>query len=198
MSKKAYHHGNLREALLAAALEILSRDGIDNLSLRKVAQQAGVSATAPYSHFRDKGELLAVLATQGFNKLIESMEREVSSVGAATSRGGLVGLARGYVDFATRHPALFQLMFGSGLGSLMEVPELAQASARAFALMEAEVTVQMERAGTPEKIPIAVAGAWSLVHGLSTLVNDGRVEAVDCGVADNKVLIEQVCGLLSF
>lgn len=198
MSKTTYHHGNLREALLAAALEILSRDGIDNLSLRKVAQQAGVSATAPYSHFRDKSELLAVLAAQGFEHLADSMEREVAGADDAASRGGLVALARGYVDFATRHPARFQLMFGSRLGDLLEFPELAEASARAFALMETAVTARMEQTGTPERTSIAVAGAWSLVHGLSTLVNDGRIAANDCGVADNKELIEQVCGLLSF
>ena len=198
MSKKTYHHGNLRQALLAAALEILSRDGIDNLSLRKVAQQAGVSATAPYSHFRDKSELLAVLAAQGFDQLADSMEREVAGDDDAASGGGLVGLARGYVDFATHRPALFQLMFGSGVGDLLELPELAQASARAFALIETAVAARMEQAGTPQRTPIAVAGAWSLVHGLSTLVNDGRIAANDCGVAENKVLIEQVCDLLSF
>jgi AcrR family transcriptional regulator len=198
MSKKAYHHGNLREALLVAARDILVDSGIEGLSLRKVARQAGVSATAMYSHFRDKRELLAVLATQGFEELAAGMEGEAAANGRVPPRDGLLGLARGYVQFATDNPALFQLMFGPGLGELLEFPQLAEASARAYHLMEIDVSRRMEEAGTPEQTRVAVAGAWSLVHGLSTLLNDGRVVAGDCGVPDNKALIEQVCGLLRF
>ena len=193
MSKKTYHHGNLREALLTAAEKILLSGGVQGLSLRKVAQQAGVSATAPYSHFRDKRELLAVLATQGFDKLAATMEGELDRDDPGS---GLVGLARGYVDFATRYPALFQLMFGPDLGDLLDFPELARAGTRAFSLMEREVADRMQQAGTPHKTPTAVAAAWSIVHGLSTLLNDGRVTAGECGEADSAALIESVCGFL--
>ena len=195
MNKKAYHHGNLREALLSAAQDLLLSGGVHSLSLRKVAQQAGVSATAPYSHFRDKRELLAVLATQGFEQLAATMEGELARSDGATG-SDLVGLARGYVDFATRYPALFQLMFGPELGDLLEFPELARASTRAFSLMERAVADRMAQAGTPQKTATAVAAAWSIVHGLSILLNDGRVAAGECGVADDGALIESVCGFL--
>lgn len=195
MNKRAYHHGNLREALLNAARDILANGGVEKLSLRQVAQMAGVSATAPYSHFRDKRELLAVLATRGFEELAAGMESEVASTEGVRTDGGLVGLARGYVQFATRNPALFQIMFGPALADLLEFPQLAEASARAYTLMELDVTRRMEEAGTSEQTPVAVAAAWSLVHGLSTLLNDGRIVARDCGVDDNTALVEQVCGM---
>lgn len=198
MTKKTYHHGNLREALVRAAGAILSTAGVEGLSLRQVAQKAGVSATAPYSHFRDKRELLAVLMTQGFEDLAACMEQEVASAQESGVRDGLVALARGYVRFATDNPALFQLMFGRGLVDLMEFPQLAEASARAYTLMERDVTRRMQALGTPEQTAIAVAAAWSLVHGLSTLLNDGRVVADDCGVADVEALVEGVCALLQF
>ncbi len=198
MAKKTYHHGNLREALLLAARDLLATAGVEGLSLRQVAQKAGVSATAPYSHFRDKRELLAVLMTEGFEELAAGMEREVTTARTSGVRDGLVALARGYVRFATDNPALFQLMFGPGLGDLMEFPELAEASARAYTLMERDVTRRMEAAGTPEQTPVAVAAAWSLVHGLSTLLNDGRVVVDDCGVPDIGALVEGVCALLEF
>lgn len=196
MRKKSYHHGNLREALLVAARDILVDTGIDGLSLRKVASQAGVSATAMYSHFRDKRELLAVLATEGFEELAATMEAEVA--GRPAPQDNLMGLAGGYVQFATSNPALFNLMFGPSLGELLEFPELAEASTRAYELMATAVAGRMEATGTPEQTKVAVAGAWALVHGLSTLLNDGRVVASDCEVADNRALIEQVCGLLRF
>jgi AcrR family transcriptional regulator len=198
MARKTYHHGNLREALLDAARDILSDDGVEGLSVRKVAQRAGVSATAPYSHFRDKRELLAVLVTRGFEELAGCMEREVDAARDMAGGDDLIALARGYVAFATANPSLFQLMFGPGLGDLMDFPELAAASARAYGLMEGDVARRMEQAGTPERTSIAVAGAWSLVHGLSTLLNDGRVVAGECGLADNAALVEGVCGLLRF
>lgn len=198
MGKKAYHHGNLRAALLEAARVTLAEAGIEALSLRKVASRAGVSATALYSHFQDKRELLAMLAAQGFEELAAAMEREQSAAANTQDSGGLVALARGYVHFATHNPALFQLMFGPGLSSMLEVPALAEASARAYGLMQEAVAARMKSRGTPEQTPVAVAGAWALVHGLSALLNDGRLAVDTLGVPDNAALTEQVCGLLDF
>ncbi len=198
MGKKSYHHGNLREALLDAAGSTLADQGIEGLSLRKVAQKAGVSATALYSHFRDKRELLAMLATQGFEELAAEMEREVSRVEKEQVSGGLVALARGYVQFATRNPALFQLMFGPALSDMLDAPELEKASTRAYTLMEADVARRMEELGIPEQTPVAVAGAWALVHGLSSLLNDDRINVAELGLRDNSALTEQVCRLLNF
>ena len=123
MTKAAYHHGNLHEALLEAARALLAESGVEGLSLRKVAKAAGVSATAPYSHFRDKQALLAELAAEGFDELADSMESQAASAGDDT-RQRLAGLARGYVAFATQNPALFQLMFGPAVSGLLDFPAL--------------------------------------------------------------------------
>ena len=85
MGKKAYHHGNLREALVAAARDILDTRGVEGLSLRKVAQQTGVSPTALYSHFQDKRELLAMLAIEGFESLTARMEQEAMQNSSPTA-----------------------------------------------------------------------------------------------------------------
>lgn len=198
MGRQSYHHGNLREALLDAARETLAIEGIEALSLRRVADRAGVSATALYSHFRDKRELLAMLAAQGFDELATVMEREDAGSTQTDSPGGLVALARGYVQFATGNPALFQLMFGPVLSDMMATPELAQASARAYTLMQDDVARRMAELGTPEQTAVAVAGAWSLVHGLSSLLNDGLIVLDSLDVSDNAALTEQVCSLLDF
>lgn len=198
MGKKAYHHGNLREVLLDAAREAITSAGVEGLSLRKVAQQAGVSATALYSHFRDKRELLAMLATQGFEELAVEMEREVASAARGETAGGLVALARGYVRFATQNPALFQLMFGPAFSDMVEEPQLQEAGARAYSLLQADVARRMEQLGIPEQTPVASAGAWALVHGLASLLNDSRITADMLGMPDNAALTEQVCALLDF
>jgi AcrR family transcriptional regulator len=108
----SYHHGNLREALIAAAIHILESEGLKSLSLRRIARDAGVSQAAPYGHFKDKSELLMVVINEGHAIFAERMRRE-----AAGSKGPayIAGLGRGYIYFALEHPALFELMFSGNL-----------------------------------------------------------------------------------
>ena len=195
MPKAGYHHGNLHEALLLAARQLLAEAGADELSLRKVARLAGVSATAPYSHFRDKRALLAGLATEGFDELADTMERHGALAGGG-SRERLIGLAQGNVAFATENPALFQLMFGPAVSGLLEAPALVAAGTRAYQLMETAVTEQLQAANAPQQIPVAAAAAWSLVHGLATLLKDGRLEAGRHGLPEQNALVEALCRLL--
>lgn len=197
MSKKAYHHGNLRDALIGAAQNILATSGVEGLSLRKVAQHAGVSATAPYGHFKDKRELLAVLATQGFEGLLESMAQEAATLTGKTGYS-LTGLARGYIKFSTQNTALFQLMFGTEIGELEDFPTLAAAGSKCYSMMADSVATQIQATGSPSDTSVAATAAWSLVHGLSTLINDGRVSADSCGVNSNEEMVERVCRMLSF
>lgn len=197
MAKTAYHHGNLREALLLAAREALAQAGVDGLSLRRVARLAGVSATAPYSHFRDKQALLSELAAEGFAELADTMSLAVAEQDVS-SGDRLIGLAQGYVSFATRNPALFQLMFGPAVGELPQSPALVAAGTRAYQLMEHAVAERMAEAGTPAQTPVAAAGAWSLVHGLATLLNDGRLRAGAGDLPGQQQLVEAICRLLHF
>ena len=196
MSKKSYHHGNLREALVDAALEILATDGVDGVSLRKVALKAEVSATALYTHFRDKRELLAVMAAQGFEGLSMAMLEQSKGIEDTAER--LLALARGYVFFAIENASLFQLMFGKQLTNLSEFPVLAEASANSYAMMTNAVAEQMKDGKGEPRAQIGAAAAWSMMHGLATLINDGKITPESSGVDSIDDLIQQVARVLIY
>src|SRR5512147_2546442 len=105
--KRPYHHGALREALLGQAFRDLEADGLESLSLRRLAETTGVSKTAPYRHFADKRELLVTIAAEGFRLLAERLEA-VPSEGNALE--GIRALCRAYIEFARERPVLYKLM----------------------------------------------------------------------------------------
>lgn len=199
MHKGKYHHGNLREALIDTAKLILAAQGVQGLSLRKVAQQTGVSATALYSHFKDKRELLAVLATLGFEQLSAYMEAEARKQDTSNSgESSLAGFARGYVVFSTNNAALFQLMFGREVGDPLDFPALVEAGDKTYSIMADCVALQLKQNNSTTSPTIAATAAWSMVHGLSTLINDKRVSANSCGVDSVEEMVRQVCQSLDF
>jgi AcrR family transcriptional regulator len=155
-SRRPYHHGDLRRAILTAALDVISADGPSALSLRDLARRAGVSHAAPAHHFKDRTGLLTAIAAEGFGLLATAL-REASDLKEAGVR---------YVRFAREHPAHFQVMFAPGL---LRAEDLELATARALAgdaLREAVSGVR------PEGIDPRLAGvaAWSLAHGFATLL----------------------------
>src|SRR6201998_3493467 len=109
--KRSYHHGNLRQALLDAGVALIGEVGPKGFTIREVARRAGVSHNAPYRHFRDKDELLAVLAAEGFELLTASMTRSAAGGRDVLDRFRLSG--RGYVEFALDWRQHFQVMFDS-------------------------------------------------------------------------------------
>jgi AcrR family transcriptional regulator len=151
---RRYHHGNLREALIEAALELLAERGKRALSLREVARRAGVSNAAPYRHFTDRAELLCALAEHGFAEL----ERELSSAG-----GALDALARDYVRFAHAQPARFRLMF-----------EREHASAAMARLAREPFVRALEQHAAPRSAGLV---AWAAVHGIATLGSERWLES---------------------
>jgi AcrR family transcriptional regulator len=188
-----YHHGALRQALLDKAESILDRDGIEALTLRAAAREAGVSHAAPAHHFGDLTGLLTALASTGFLRFRHHLQTEID--GASSTPGGrLIGLGRGYVGFARAHPGLFRLMFRSERLDWSS-PILSQAGAAAFALL---ARIDLEAGEQPLAMgPTGLSPAmtrWSLVHGLSTLLVDGRlsgfVEMTEG--ADIETIIDQV------
>src|ERR1700756_5122098 len=104
---KRYHHGDLRRALLNAADAVLERSGPSALSLRAVAREAGVSPAAPYHHFKDKDDLIAAVASEGFAQLHSAIEQAWRDAPEGASKRGTLGLA--YIEFASRHPALYRI-----------------------------------------------------------------------------------------
>jgi AcrR family transcriptional regulator len=173
-AKRAYHHGNLREGLIAAALQIIGKQGAKGLTLRRVARVLGVSQTAPYRHFRSKEALLAAIAAEGFRALGKVLEAGMQAAGSnPIDRFRAIGLA--YLRFGIEHPAHFGIMY-SPRSEEFTVGDVADAGRAAFALTrEAIERCQREtHAPAGDSSQIAVA-AWSLVHGLVTLHHNGQL-----------------------
>jgi AcrR family transcriptional regulator len=159
--EKTYHHGDLRAALVAAALDLLEAGGEAALSLRAAARACGVSAMAPYRHFASKEDLLEAVAARGFEDLAVALE---AADAAAAGHEALAAQGAAYVAFARRRPALFRLMFMR--------PCRTPGPSRAYGIL-ARRAAALAGPGMPaEDLTLA---AWSLVHGLAALILDGRV-----------------------
>ncbi len=166
----AYHHGNLRAALLAAAHAALAEGSYESLSMRELARAAGVSANAPYRHFESKQALLAAVAAQGFDELSARFDR-VTGVDAVDRLNRMSDV---YTGFAVEHPALYRVMFGSAKRALMGDPELHRAARASFGRLVAAV-IAARGSGDPESADTLreAVGMWSIVHGHAMLAIDG-------------------------
>lgn len=163
-SKTAYHHGDLREALLAQGLRLIEARDAATLSLREVARAAGVSATAVYRHFPDKRALMAALAEEGLARLYEAQ----AAAAAAAPDNPLEATGRAYVRFALANPALFRVTFASPGGSPHD--PLDDAAGRLLHENALALT-----GGSAAQAKLLAVQAWSLVHGLAMLMLDGRL-----------------------
>src|SRR3982075_157322 len=161
MSPKAtYHHGDLRAALLRAAIELLEESGETALSLRAVARRAGVSPAAPYRHYADREALVSAVAAVGYRELAE---RLAAAHPAPSTPEQLASVATAYVQFALERPALVRIMFGEACepGQDERVPPTAAVSAYVRSIAQRTF---------PEADAEALATAiWALVHGLAFL-----------------------------
>lgn len=192
--KFKYHHGNLREALLAAALDILATDGIDGLSLRSLARATGVTQAAPYSHFRDKDELLAAVAETGFQRLALSMAE--AATGAKGVQDKIEKLACAYARFAVDNKPLFGIMFGRELADLKRFPTLAMTAGKSYALISAALAQRTQAQGSDDARFLTVA-VWSLCHGLTTLIVEGKMTPEQIGAPDLDALVKRSIGTLA-
>ncbi|WP_230534454.1 TetR/AcrR family transcriptional regulator [Microvirga roseola] len=164
-TNKPFHHGDLRHALIEATAELIERDGPAAVSLREAARITGVSHNAPYRHFPTREALLAAVAAHGFRQLRLAFE----AAAAATPENRMLALGQGYLRFASAHPGLFRLMFGSGLDRQSH-PELERAAQKAFGVLQRAAL----DGGSPSPRDAAL-GAWALVHGLSHLIVDNQL-----------------------
>lgn len=194
----AYQHGDLRRALIQAGLKLLADSGVDGLSLRGAAELAGVSHAAPYRHFRDKDQLVAAVAEEGFRMLTSHMREQIASRGGdVLSR--LRAAADGYVAFAVAHPATFRTIFGGAVcGEDERLPQgLRQAGEEAYRVLRDLIGEGIERgrlrAEDPEELALA---AWSTVHGLGMLIIEGQVPGVRGDPGRRRALTETVVRLL--
>jgi AcrR family transcriptional regulator len=169
----AYHHGDLRQALIDAAEAILLEQGAQAFTLRECARRAGVSHAAPAHHFGDTRGLLTALAAAGFDRMADLMEKHhAKSRGNASARLTAVGQA--YIDFAVRHRAHFQLMFSHDRLNADDA-SLQRAGGRTGQMLsQALIEVMTERGLPPDDLPQRMLLAWSAVHGFATLVLEGQ------------------------
>jgi len=171
----SYHHGNLSRALVEAALRLVETQGAEALTLRGAARLAGVSQAAPYRHFSDKDALLAAVAEEGFRHMTQAM-RQASAQHEGDPLGRFRALGQAYLEFATKHPAHYRVMFGRAPASRGAYPALEAASGETFGLLVESIRDGQRsgivRPGNPEELALAT---WSASHGLSSLAVDGQL-----------------------
>jgi AcrR family transcriptional regulator len=171
---RPYHHGNLRQALLQAAERALETSGAQELSLRELAREVGVSHAAPRRHFPDKQALLDALALNGFEQLGATLAAAVDDAGRDFD-ARMLSLARAYTGYATAHPALIELMFAAKHRA-GGPPELTEAGERAFAPALTAVAAGQAAGvvvpGDPERVALI---AFAALQGLVALANTGML-----------------------
>lgn len=196
MNEKQYHHGDLKASLIKAAHLVLVRDGISGLSLRGIAAEVGVSHMAPYSHFKNKNELIKSIIESGFQQMENAMldcQKELAP--SSPDLAGELILAYGvsYIEFALANPQLYRLMIGDGnlsqtikshnknekqtttqvTSDLAPDKQYAKRINRPFDLLRDAFAM---RVNDPHLARMQALGAWSMVHGLSALLTEGSMQ----------------------
>jgi len=174
---RGYHHGNLKEALIRAALELIAKKGPAGFTFAEAARFAGVSPAAPYRHFRDRDELLADVARRGFEAFANALEKAWNG-GAPEPFAAFERLGKAYLEFARAEPAYYSAMFEAGVPHDIS-PELAAAGDRAFAVIRTASEMLIARVPLPQRPPALMVAlhVWSLSHGIASLFargDDGR------------------------
>ena len=166
--KSTYHHGKLPERLMELAVASIAASGTEALSLRALAREAGVSATAPYRHFPSKRCLLAGIATRGFNELSETIAQQLATRDNIEDR--FIAMGQGYIDFAVRNPVPYQLMFGSVLADFSDYAMLQNAAEDSYAQLLDELS-KLIKARKLSLTTVELGGVvWSGVHGMASLM----------------------------
>ncbi|WP_448044626.1 TetR/AcrR family transcriptional regulator [Bradyrhizobium liaoningense] len=174
-----YHHGALREALLQAAERVLERDGLAGLTLRAVAREAGVSHAAPTHHFGDLTGLLSELAAIGFRQFNAAMASACDA--ATTPLERALARPKAYIAYAQAHPGMYGIMFRTERLDYSR-PSLREAAEASFAGLANAIGMMRQEQISEDALTLnqgaAIARAWSLVHGFTMLLLDGRLEDI--------------------
>lgn len=172
-SRRGYHHGNLREALIAAALDLIAQKGPAGFTFAEAARAAGVSPAAPYRHYRDRDALMADVAQRGFD-LFEQKLRAAWGEGKPNPMTAFERVGRAYLAFAHSEPAYYSAMFESGL-SFTAFPELKLSGERAFEILRSSCAAIIETMPQSKRPPVMMVALhiWSLAHGIASLFARG-------------------------
>lgn len=174
--EKTYHHGQLREALLNAAHEILDAQGAAALSLREIARHAGVSHAAPYHHFPDKQHLLQAVAERCLVQFNEA--QEAAAAGQPTAAQAILAIGEAYVAYAAARPHAFQLIFDPATCTPGQPSPLTPIIEHSHDQLRALVIRAIQEGGLPDRpVPDLTDALWATVHGLADLVILGHLPA---------------------
>jgi AcrR family transcriptional regulator len=179
-----YHHGDLRNALIDASLATLREEGTAGLQLRAIARRVGVSQAAPYRHFSGREDLLATVATVGFERL-RAFARAAADETGGDPMERMRALSTAYVRFAAKEPQLFRLMFGTEVPDKSGHADLLEAAQSMFELI-ADAVAEAQAAGSVrvgDPLTMALL-AWSTMHGLAQLLIDGQLLLAGLGLED--------------
>ncbi|WP_050525588.1 TetR/AcrR family transcriptional regulator [Pseudorhodobacter aquimaris] len=173
MSKRGYHHGNLRQALVEAALALITEKGPQGFTLSEAAKRAGVTPAAVYRHFAGRDDLIAEAARQGYEIFAALMEFAYDN-GRPSALAAFEATGRAYLAFARKYPGHYQAMFESGL-TLNAHPELATVAAKAWAVQEAAARQLSHQLPKEKRPPVSMVSAhiWALSHGVVELFARG-------------------------
>ncbi len=166
---KNYHHGDLRSAAISEGLKQLAQTSVDALSLRAIARNTGVSATALYRHFPDKQALLVALAAYGTEQLGREQRQALNAAGGGMK--GFCAAGQAYVRFAICNPALFRLAMGSFSASTLPTTE----TSSAMSLLKTNIAELLPEGTDKETQSATALQCWSMVHGLAMLMLDGHI-----------------------
>ena len=175
MWRKNYHHGHLKTALITAGVEILSKEGLTGLSIRKVARKAGVSHAAPYAHFADKQALIAAISTEGYRQLYDELSKAVEGH-KDNPQHMLVEVGWAYIQFAMRAPEHFKTMFSGVIEQEKDYPEFREMSQKSFQLL-VKLVRDCQKAGllTHGPVDMVAISLLSLVHGFVLLLLESQI-----------------------
>jgi AcrR family transcriptional regulator len=170
---RGYHHGNLKEALVRAALELIAKKGPAGFTFAEAARWAGVSPAAPYRHFRDRDELLSNVALRGFELFQAALARAWDD-GRPEPVTAYDRLGKAYLEFARAEPAYYSAMFEAGI-PLDTSPELREAGDRAFAVLRGATEVVVAGMPGQNRPPVMMMAlhVWALAHGIASLFGRG-------------------------
>jgi AcrR family transcriptional regulator len=188
---RGYHHGNLKEALLRAALELIAQKGPAGFTFAEAARWAGVSPAAPYRHFRDRDELLANIALRGFAQF-EAVLARAWDDGRPDVFFALDRLGKAYLEFARSESAYYSAMFEAGI-PLANNPELREAGDRAFAVLRAaaeKLCAQVAAHSRPPALMVALH-IWAMAHGVASLFGRGDAARRALPIAAEELLEAQ-------
>jgi AcrR family transcriptional regulator len=191
--KRPYHHGDLRAALIRAALSLIEEHGVKGLALSDAARLAGVSVAAPYRHFKDKEALMAEIAAEGFVLFRDALAR-ASRGNPEDKVNRLLEMGVAYVDFALQHRSHFKVMWESGIPK-GKYPELGKTAYEAYLLLE-KAALDLLPAAHPDRQQALVSTAWSVVHGYAMLTVEGELPAHGTQQSGRKLLRQSLHLLL--